>query len=48
MDLAIPMGRRYHSKEIVEMVNGCENKYAQANKLLEQTQKLYERHTNKT
>jgi hypothetical protein len=28
MDLAIPMGQRDHSKEIVEMVKGCEELYA--------------------
>jgi hypothetical protein len=35
MDLTIPMGQRDHSKEVVEMVKGREEKYAQANKLLE-------------
>ncbi len=35
MDLTIPMGSRNHSKEIVEMVKGCEKKYARAKKLLE-------------
>ncbi len=48
MDLAIPIWQIYHSKEIVEMVKGCEEKYTQAKKLLEQTQKSYEKHTNKT
>ncbi len=27
MDLAIPMGRKDHSKEVVEMVKGCEKLY---------------------
>jgi hypothetical protein len=27
MDLAIPMGHRDHSKEVVEMVKGQEDKY---------------------
>ncbi len=48
MDLTIPMGSIYHSKEIVEMVKGCEEKYPQAKKLLEQAQKRYEIHANKT
>jgi len=30
------------------MVKGCEEKYTQAKKLLEQTQKSYEKYTNKT
>ncbi len=36
MDLTIPMGWKYHSKEIVEMLKGREEKYARAKKLLEQ------------
>jgi hypothetical protein len=28
MDLTIPMGRRDHSKKVVEMVDGREDKYA--------------------
>jgi hypothetical protein len=39
MDLTIPIGWRYHSKEIVEMFKGREEKYAQTKKLLEQVQK---------
>jgi hypothetical protein len=39
MDLAIPVGRRNHSKEVVEMVKGHEEKYTQAKKLLKQIQK---------
>jgi hypothetical protein len=35
MDLTIPIGRKNHSKEVVEMVEGCEKKYARAKKLLE-------------
>jgi hypothetical protein len=35
MDLAIPMGGKYHSKEVVEMVKGCEKKYTRIKKLLE-------------
>jgi hypothetical protein len=27
MDLAIPMGQRDHSKEVVKMVNKCEKLY---------------------
>jgi hypothetical protein len=27
MDLTIPMGRKYHSKEVVKMVKGCKEKY---------------------
>ncbi len=34
MDLTIPMGCKYHSKEVVKMVKGCEEKYAQTKKLL--------------
>jgi hypothetical protein len=48
MDLAIPMGRKYHSKEVGEMVKGHEEKYTEAKKLLEQVQKQYEKHANKT
>jgi len=48
MDLTIPMGSIYHSKEIMEMVKRCEEKYAQAKKLLEQAQKRYGKHANKT
>jgi len=36
MDLAIPMGWKDHSKEVVEMVKRCEESYTQAKKLLEQ------------
>ncbi len=39
MDLTIPMGQKYHSKEVGEMVKGHEEKYIEANKLLEQVQK---------
>jgi hypothetical protein len=39
MDLIIPMGWKDHSKEVVEMVKGHENKYTQSKKLLEQAQK---------
>ncbi len=35
MDLAIPMGCRYHSNEVVKMVKGFEETYAQTKKLLE-------------
>ncbi len=35
MDLAIPMEKRDHSKEVVEMVKGLEELYAQTKKLLE-------------
>ncbi len=38
MDLTIPMGLKDHSKEVVEMVKGHEEKYTQAKKLLEQAQ----------
>jgi uridine kinase len=48
MDLTIFVGCRDHSKEVVEMVKGCVKKYAQAKKLLEQVQKQYEKHANKT
>jgi uncharacterized protein YecT (DUF1311 family) len=48
MDLAIPMGCRNHSNEAMKMVKGLEEKYAQAKKLLEQAQKWYEKHVNKT
>jgi 6-phosphogluconolactonase/glucosamine-6-phosphate isomerase/deaminase len=39
MDLIIPMGSICHSKEVVEMVKGCEKKNIQAKELLEQVQK---------
>ncbi len=35
VDLAIPMGKRDHSKEVVEMVKGLEELYARTKKLLE-------------
>jgi hypothetical protein len=35
MDLAIPMGKRDHSKKVVEMVKGLEELYAGTKKLLE-------------
>jgi hypothetical protein len=35
MDLAIPMGQKDHSKEVVEMVKGCEELYARTKKLLD-------------
>jgi hypothetical protein len=35
MHLAIPMGQIDHSKEVMEMVKGCEEKYVRANKFLE-------------
>jgi hypothetical protein len=47
MDLTIPMGRKDHSKEVVEMVKGHEKLYTLAKKLLELAQKRYEKHTNK-
>ncbi len=34
MNLAIPMGKRDHSKEVVKMVKRLEELYAQAKKLL--------------
>jgi hypothetical protein len=39
MDLTIPMRQTNHSKEVVEMVKGREELYAQTKKLLEQAQK---------
>jgi hypothetical protein len=48
MDLVIPMGQRDHSKDVVEMVKGREEFYAQTKKFLEQAQKHYEKHVNKT
>jgi hypothetical protein len=48
MDLTIPIRHKDHSKEVVEMVKGHEKKYAQAKKFLEQVQKWYEKHANKT
>ncbi len=48
MDLTIHVGCKNHSKEVVEMVKGHEEKYAQAKKLLEQVQKQYEKHAKKT
>ncbi len=49
MDLTIHVGCKDHSKEVVKMVNGHEEKYAQAKKLLEQIQKQYEtQHAKKT
>jgi hypothetical protein len=48
MDLAISIKCKDHSKEVVEMVKGHEEKYARANKLLEQAQKGYEKHAKKT
>jgi len=39
MDLAIPMGQRDHSEEVVDMVQGCEELYARTKKLfIEQAQ----------
>jgi hypothetical protein len=38
MDLAIPMGCKFHSKEVVEMVKGHEEKYARTKKFLEHAQ----------
>ncbi len=35
MDLVIAMGQRDHSKEVMEMVKGREELYAQTKKLLE-------------
>jgi hypothetical protein len=35
MDLAIPMGKHDHSKEVAKMVKRLEKLYAQAKKLLE-------------
>jgi hypothetical protein len=35
MDFTIPMGQKDHSKEVVEMVKGHEEKYARTKKLLE-------------
>jgi len=37
MDLAIPMGKKDHSKEVVKMVKRLEELYAQAKKLLEKS-----------
>jgi hypothetical protein len=37
MDLTIPMGRKDHSKEVVEMVKGWEKLHAWVKKLLEET-----------
>jgi len=48
MDLTISMGHRDHSKEVVEIVRGWEELYTQAKKLLEEAQKRYEKHANKT
>jgi len=48
MDLTIPMGRKDHFKEVMEMVKGHEKKYTRAKKLLEQAQKRYEKHANQT
>jgi len=48
MDLTIPMRQTNHSKEVVEMVKGREELYAQTKKLLEQVQKWCEKHLNKT
>jgi hypothetical protein len=48
MDLTIHVGCKDHSKEVVEMVKGHEEKYTQAKKLLEQVQKQYEKHAKKT
>ncbi len=39
MDLAIPMGRKDHSKEVVEMVKGHEKLYTLPKKFLELAQK---------
>jgi hypothetical protein len=48
MDFAIPMGRKDHSKEDMEMVKRREEKYAWTKKLLGQVQKWCEKHANKT
>jgi AAA15 family ATPase/GTPase len=48
MDLTISMGCKDHSKEVVEMVKGREEKYARAKKLLEHAPKGYEKHAKKT
>jgi hypothetical protein len=48
MDLAIPMGQKDHSNEVMEMVKRHGKLYAQPNKLLDQAQKQYEKHANKT
>jgi hypothetical protein len=42
------MGQRDHSKEVVEIAKGCEELYTQAKKFLEQVQKWYDKHANKT
>jgi hypothetical protein len=39
MDWTIPMGHRSHSKEAMEVVKGCKEKYTWTKKLLEQVQK---------
>jgi fructose-1,6-bisphosphatase len=35
MDLTIPIWYKYHFKEVVEMVKGCEEKYTRTKKLFE-------------
>jgi hypothetical protein len=42
MDLAIPMGHRDHSKEVVEMVKGQEDKYTWTKKLLQSSKMIWE------
>ncbi len=39
IDLTIPKGKKNHFKEMMEMVKGREEKYAQTNKFLKQVQK---------
>jgi hypothetical protein len=48
MELSIPMGQRDHSKEVVKMVIECEIFNTWAKKFLEQVQKWYDKHANKT
>jgi hypothetical protein len=42
------MGQRDHYKKVVEIAKGCEELYTQAKILLEQVQKWYDKHANKT
>jgi hypothetical protein len=48
MDFTIPIGRRNHSKEAMEIVKGREEKYVWNKKLLGHVQKCCEKHANKT
>jgi hypothetical protein len=40
MDLTIPMGQKDHSKEVVEMVKGQDEKCTQANQLLQSSKTI--------